>query len=129
MPRPLIPGTQELFSACCAVAPFPDESMRKCDVAEQSSKRQNPDGPPTTPPSTPKLPPTPAVPVPVVMVELVDPPVVVPNDPPLPVGLASTGGGTPASTEPPPVPPPSESRAWDVEAIVSRVPIVTLVSG
>src|SRR5262245_41711114 len=70
---PLIPGTQLRLSACCAWAPFPDESMRKFELGEQSSKRQNPDGPlgptppsneplPPEPPAPAKLPPTPTLP-------------------------------------------------------------------
>ena len=41
-PWPLIPGTHAAFSACCAFAPKPDESIRKCEVGEQSSKCQKP---------------------------------------------------------------------------------------
>src|ERR1700733_3159484 len=48
-PSPLMPGTHDAFSACWAVAPSPDESMRKCDLGEQSSKCHCPNvlGPPS----------------------------------------------------------------------------------
>ena len=42
-PWPLMPATQSALSACCALAPKPDESARKCEVGEQSSKCQKPE--------------------------------------------------------------------------------------
>src|SRR5881394_2983837 len=80
-PRPLMPGTQELFSACCALKLLPEESIKKLDCGEQSSKRQKPLGPdPCVPPSKGKLPALPLPPVPPVPIGP-DPPAP-PNPPP-----------------------------------------------
>src|SRR6478735_1269609 len=70
-PLPLIPATQSALSACCAFAPRPDESIKKCDVGEQSSKCQKPK-PPSVPgsvePASPiGPPPKPAFPLPPVL--------------------------------------------------------------
>jgi hypothetical protein len=51
-----MPGTQSAPSGCCAFAPSPDESMRKCDAGLQSSKCHWP--------KPAKFPPTPASPNP-----------------------------------------------------------------
>ena len=58
---PLIPGTQVPFSACCALAPFPDESMRKLEEGEQSSKCQKPERSKAAAPAS-RMPPFPALP-------------------------------------------------------------------
>src|SRR6478609_1853361 len=84
-PLPLIPATQSALSACCAFAPRPDESIKKCDVGEQSSKCQKPK-PPSVPgsvePASPiGPPPKPAFPLPPVL-DL--PPIPVPPVLPLP---------------------------------------------
>src|SRR6185312_6467818 len=59
----LIPGTQSALSACWALAPNPEESARKCEVGEQSSRCQKPNPPLSgLPPSTPTIPPVPKPP-------------------------------------------------------------------
>src|SRR5450432_4469040 len=56
-PWPLMPATQSAFNACCALAPKPEESAKKCDFGEQSSKCQKP----KLPPLPGSLPPEPAL--------------------------------------------------------------------
>src|SRR5580658_10916817 len=64
-PKPLIPGTHAAPRACSALSPNPEESARKWDVGEQSSKCQKPKPPVSDPPSSlPEgMPPSPTGPV------------------------------------------------------------------
>src|SRR5438105_3074324 len=55
-PRPEMPLTQDPWRACWALAPSPEESTRKFDVGEQSSKchcPKPPGGPASTEPPSP----------------------------------------------------------------------------
>src|SRR5579883_1497743 len=117
-PRPLIPGTHDAPSACCALAPSPDESTRKFDVGEQSSKCQKPnppEGPPSTPPSastppSPTEPPSPAKPPsPATPPEL-------PPEPPPPTAPPEL----PLPTGPPPVPPAASGLGGGAPALRPR---------
>src|SRR5579859_821773 len=85
MPRFEMPGTHEALSSCCALTLLPDESIKKFERGEQSSKRQKPLGPDCcTPPS--KTPPLPPPPPPSKMAE-----------PPAPPPSMGGGGGLPPS--------------------------------
>src|SRR6478735_6968264 len=135
-----MPATHAAFSACCALAPSPEESTKKCELGEQSSKCQRPNppsepglpSPPSPSPASPPLPtapPLPAVPAP--------PPLLAPALP----GAPATDTEPPLPVLPPPPTPttgplfgPELSVTWETpvdEMVVTPVgePITALVSG
>src|SRR6185312_1146836 len=90
-PWPDKPGTQAALSGCVALAPNPEESIRKCEVGEQSSKCQKPE-----PPPPPEMPPDPICP------PKPEPPVATPPSPP---GIPPIPTLPPAPKLPPTLPP------------------------
>src|SRR6266542_3139127 len=119
-PRPLMPGTQEPPRACCALKLLPEESIKKFDRGEQSSKRQKPLGPDPCGPPSEELPPNP--------LSANEPPDPIVPPPPEPPAPPPSIGGDPEST----MMPPSAFAAGAVAAGISMVrdpsTIVALVS-
>src|SRR5579859_7905266 len=103
-PRPLIPGTQAAFRACCALAPSPEESARKWEVGEQSSKCHWPNADAPGPPSVNAPPSSPIGPPPLLLLALplllLTPLLLPPKPPPLPIGPLLLPTPTPPSMAP-----------------------------